>query len=125
MRNDQQASKIDVIAKQTNEELSSQLAKLREQIDDNSHKLTKSMDELKNAPTTLSKLKSVESEPERPEDFKLDDKSITQSMDIAEGIDFKSNLDAPIKVSLPTSNVQLTKSDEPTRTSQNLYQIDG
>lgn len=32
MRNDQHASKIDVVAKQANEELTSQLAKLREQI---------------------------------------------------------------------------------------------
>ena len=43
MRNDQQASKIDVIAKQTNQELTSQLAKLREQMEENSHKLSKNI----------------------------------------------------------------------------------
>lgn len=58
MRNDQQASKIDVIAKQTNEELTSQLAKLREQMEDNSQKLSKNIEELKVVPPTLSTMKS-------------------------------------------------------------------
>ena len=60
MKNDQQTSKIDVIVKQTNQELTTQLARVREQMDDNTQKLFKNIEELRAVPH-LSSFRSTES----------------------------------------------------------------